>query len=152
VSPQLQRQYPAVRTDDLICEEVSGECVIYDGRQKKAHHLNSTLTWIWHRCDGTSSIDTLASAFEKQFNVANGLHVVMSGLEQLETRELLETPLEIPEALVAERAAVSRRSVMVGGSVLMPLVVSMLAPTAEAAKSDKKDKPPKEDKPKKPKH
>jgi hypothetical protein len=136
----LRSRYPVVRTNHLICEELSGECVVYDGRNKRAHHLNSTLTWIWHRCDGNTSIEALAAAFETQFNVTNGLHVLMTGLEQLEARDLLETPLDIPDSVIAERAAVSRRSVVVGGSVLMPLVVSILAPTPAAASSNKKEK------------
>jgi hypothetical protein len=37
--------------------------------------------------------------------------------------------------MAAERTSVSRRAVVVGGSALMPLLVSILAPTAEAAKS-----------------
>jgi len=42
--------------------------------------------------------------------------------------------------LAVEQAAISRRAVVAGGSVLMPLVVSILAPTPAAAKSKEKDK------------
>jgi hypothetical protein len=142
MSSQLQKEYPAVRKDQLICEDVSEECVIYDGRQTKAHHLNSTLTWIWRRCDGNTSIESLASAFEQQFNVTNGFPVVLTGLQQLDARDLLEKPLDINDVMAAEATAVSRRAVVAGGSVLMPLVFSILAPTPAAAKSKdtKKDK------------
>lgn len=140
MSPRLQNECPAVRKDQLLCEDLSEECVIYDGRQTKAHHFNSTLTWIWRRCDGNTSIESLASDFEQQFNVTNGLPVVLTGLQQLDARDLLQSPLDINEVMAAEATAVSRRSVVAGGSVLMPLVFSILAPTPAAAKSKEKDK------------
>ena len=134
MSPQLQQHRPIVRTDQLVCEDVSEECVIYDAREKKAHHLNSTLTWIWRRCDGNTTIEALADSFAQEFNVTDGLPVLITGLEQLEARELLDNPVDL-NLLAAEQAAISRRAVVAGGSVLMPLVVSILAPTPAAAKS-----------------
>ena len=92
------------RADQLVCEDISGECVIYDGRQKKAHHLNSTLTWIWHRCDGNTSIEALASDSSSSLNVTNGLDVLMTGLEQLEARDLLEPSTEMSGFLAIKEA------------------------------------------------
>jgi hypothetical protein len=128
-----------VRADQLVCEDISGECVIYNGRQKKAHHLNSTLTWIWHKCDGNTSIKALPAEFEQQFEITNGLDVLMTGLEQLEARDLLEPSAEMDGFLADQRSTLSRRDVVVGGSFLMPLVVSILAPTPAAAKSKEKE-------------
>ena len=130
-------QRPLVRPDHLISEEVSGEYVVYDSLHKKAHHLNSTLTWIWKRCDGSTSVEALAAQFEQQFNATNSLDIVLTGLAQLESRELLQAAINIPPAAIAQQNAVSRRAVVVGGSVLMPAIVSILAPTAQAAKSGK---------------
>ena len=140
MSLRLQKQCPAVRKDQLMCEDVSEECVIYDSRQKRAHHLNSTLTWIWRRCDGKTSIESLAADCERQFNITNGLHVVLTGLEQLDARDLLENTIDINGVMAAGTTAVSRRAVVATGSVLMPLVVSILAPPPAAAKSKEKDK------------
>ena len=128
-------QRPIRQKHDLICEDVLGECVIYDGRQKKAHHLNSTLTWIWNRCDGETTVEALVTAFDKQFNVTNGNHVVLTGLQQLNAHDLLENQSDISDVVAAERTSVSRRAVVVGGSVLMPLLTSIVAPTPAAAKS-----------------
>ena len=94
---------PLRRKDQLIAEELSGECVIYDSRQKKAHHLNPTLTWIWHRCDGSTSIDAIAAAFEKHFDTGNGIEIVLSGLDQLQSCQLLETPISISSPTADEK-------------------------------------------------
>src|SRR5690349_3881449 len=96
MSSASHAQRPVRRTDQLICEDISGEFVIYDSRHKKAHHLNSTLTWIWHRCDGTFSIEELATAFEQHFQVINGTDAVLTGVEQLSSRGLLEEPIDLP--------------------------------------------------------
>ena len=137
---QLDQQ-PARRKDQLISEEVSGECVIYDQRKKKAHHLNSTLTWIWHRCDGNTRVKALSSAFEQEFDAPNSLHTVFLGLHQLHLRQLLETPVNLPETATAGKSEISRRAMVAAGSALMPAIVSILAPTPAAASSDKvKDK------------
>jgi Coenzyme PQQ synthesis protein D (PqqD) len=114
------------------------ECVIYDVRQKKAHHLNSTLTWIWRRCDGNTNIEALADSFAREFHVKDGLPILITGLEQLEARNLLNTSVDLN--LLAAEAAISRRVLIASGSVLMPVVVSLLAPTPAAAKSIDKDK------------
>src|SRR3954466_12602738 len=93
---QLDQQ-PARRKEQLISEEVSGECIIYDQRKKKAHHLNSTLTWIWHKCDGNTRVEALSNAFEQEFDAPNSLHILFTGLKQLQSRQLLETPVNLPE-------------------------------------------------------
>jgi len=133
-------QQPRARKDQLISEEVAGECVVYDSRQKKAHHLNSTLTWVWSRCDGATSIDAMAAAFERQFDIKNGRDILLPGLKQLADCQLLENPLDIPYT-AADENGISRRAMVAGGSVLMPAVISMVAPTPAAAQSDKKPKP-----------
>jgi len=139
---------PMVRRDQLLSEELSGECVVYDRRQNKAHHLNSTLTFIWSRCDGSTSIQAMTTEFERQFSVPNGLDVVLRGVHQLQTRDLLEAPLNLPEVSGTLNTAMSRRAVVVAGSLLMPAVTSILAPTPAAAKSAPKEKDPKEKDPK----
>jgi hypothetical protein len=35
MSALLQTQDPRVRTDQLVCEDILWECVIYDGRYKR---------------------------------------------------------------------------------------------------------------------
>lgn len=137
---------PSARTSEIVCEELAGECVIYDSLQKKVHHLNPTMTWIWLACTGNDNVEEITQAFERHFNVSNASQVVLRGLTELQSLNLLETPIDlsgVSPAIVYE--SVSRRTVIVGTSLLMPAVVSVLAPTAAAAKS-KPDKPGKKDK------
>jgi hypothetical protein len=133
------------RRTDIIYEEVAGECIVYDSNRQKAHHLNSTMTWIWNSCDGQTTLESMTERFERQFGTARTAEIVISGLQQLEHCELLQSPLQFsstPSTLL--QPSVTRRSVM-AGAVLMPAVVSILAPTPAAAMS-KPDKDKDKDK------
>ena len=66
---------------------------------------------------------------------------MLPGLKQLEARDLLEAPLGLPEIAETSNGAVSRRAMVMAGSLLMPAVTSILAPAPAAAKST--PKPPK---------
>jgi hypothetical protein len=77
----------------------------------------------------------MATAFNEEFSVADGRQIVLTGLQKLEASQLLENQLEIGEIVATASTLVSRRSVVAGGPVLMPLMVSILAPTPAAAKS-----------------
>jgi hypothetical protein len=128
---------PIARTEHLIFEEVLDESVVYNPEQKKAYNLNSALTWIWRRCNGQSTVQQIAADFGRQFETDNAFELVVSGLRQLQSSQLVDgmTNLgEVPES------SVSRRSVVTAGSVLLPAMISVLAPPPAAAKS-KPDKP-----------
>ena len=60
----MQTYKPRVRQSDLLSEEMHGERVIYDNRNKKVHHLNPTMSWVWSHCDGSRTIDELIAAMQ----------------------------------------------------------------------------------------
>src|SRR6476620_3532388 len=106
-------KHPLARTTGLVCEELSGECVIYDSRKKKVHRLNPTMTWIWQTCTGTESVDAIAEDFERQFNVTGGAEIVPAALLRLESLDLLERPTDLSDMTsVISNAGVSRRTVL----------------------------------------
>ena len=134
---------PSRREGDVIAEEVSGDCVIYDVATKRAHHLNSTLSWIWKHCDGSRSINDLAAAMQQELGHDRVGDMVSSGLKQLADANLLEPGSVDPHLIVAaDTSDVSRRAVIAGASIVAPMITSILAPTPAAAKSkpDKIDK------------
>jgi hypothetical protein len=133
---------PMARKDELIVEEVFGECVVYDKNTKKAHNLNSTLAWIWHHCDGATDVDEMAIQFDGEFGSSGSLDLILSGIEQLEAASLLVlTHRDASSAMAAAGSVMTRRSVVAAGSALAPILGSILVPTAAAAKSDEgKDK------------
>jgi hypothetical protein len=134
---------PLARKNQLIVEDLIGECIVYDRDHKKAHSLNSTLTWIWHHCDGSTNVEEMALQFEREFGCADSLDVVLSGIQQLEAANLLVLTPREDSLSISPGPVMSRRAVVAAGSALVPVIASILVPTAAAAKSkpDKPDKP-----------
>ena len=78
--------------------------------------------------------------FEREFGCSDSLDVVLSGVQQLETANLLVlTPREDASPFPCG-PVMSRRSVVAAGSALVPVIASILVPTSAAAKSGS-DKP-----------
>ena len=135
-------QKPKIRVDNVLAEELQGECVVYDNSSKKAHHLNSTLSWVWRHCDGTRTVGDLATSMQRDLGGEDASAVLVTGLRQLAEANLLEPKSFDPNYFVREGPAVSRRSVIAGATIVAPVISSILAPTPAAAKS-KPEKAPK---------
>jgi hypothetical protein len=127
---------PKTRQDNVIAEEIQGECVIYDSNNKKAHHLNSTLSWIWKHSDGTRTIDDLATAMRPDMGYDDAPRIIASGLKQLADANLLEAESVDLNVIAPVDSTVSRRAVMAGAAIAAPMISSILAPTPAAAKSN----------------
>jgi hypothetical protein len=65
----MQTDKPRVRQSGLLSEDMHGERVIYDNGNKKVHHLNPTMTWIWDHCDGSRTIDELIAAVREGYRL-----------------------------------------------------------------------------------
>jgi hypothetical protein len=127
---------PRTRQHNVIAEEIRDECVIYDGNNKKAHHLNSTLSWVWKHSDGTRTIDDLATAMQRDMGYDDTPRIILSGLKQLADANLLEPESVDLDVIAPVDATVSRRAVMAGAAIVAPMISSILAPTPAAAKSN----------------
>src|ERR1700704_6230666 len=110
---------PLARKDQLVVEDLVGESVVYDCNHKKAHSLNSTVTWIWHHCDGSTDVEDMAAQFEREFGCSDSLDVVLSGIQQLETANLLVFNPREDTSSISCGPVMSRRSVVAAGSSLV---------------------------------
>ena len=122
---------PRARQEDLVTEGLDDETLVYDMRSHKAHCLNRTAALVWGRCDGRATVAEMAAALEKELGVGVRAEVVWVALEQLEKAQLLVG--DLPKVMA--KRGLSRRDVIrrVGvGAIALPLVASILAPTAEA--------------------
>lgn len=148
----MQTDKPCVRQSDLLSEEIHGERVIYDNRNKKVHHLNPTMSWVWSHCDGSRTVNELITAMQRDTGGDDARGLLSSGLQQLAEANLLEPGSVDLIALGVQRRTVSRRAAVTAGvSIAVPIMTSILAPTPAAAKSHpdkdgKKDKKDKKDK------
>jgi hypothetical protein len=110
--------------------------VLYNKQTQEVHCLNQAAVFVWENADGTRSIEALARLVELELNVACGRDVVLLALDQLSKAHLLEANAQIPSEESISRRLVGKKLAMAGMSAAMlPLVASMMAPSAKAANS-----------------
>jgi hypothetical protein len=119
---------PAARRTGLVVRELPGELVVYDLERHQAHCLNRTAAAVFQGADGNRGLDELGALLGEGFERADREAAVRLALDQLASAGLLDPGLQPPS-----RRSVLRRAGL-GAALLLPAVVSMVAPTpAEAA-------------------
>jgi hypothetical protein len=124
---------PIARSEGLIVEELDGDLIVYDTERNRAHTLNRVAARIWKQCDGERTVSDLTGLFAAE----TPDDVTMNYLSQLERLHLLNAgSLAIGEARNLSRRQLLRRASIGGAAVvLLPMVTSILAPSAEASSS-----------------
>lgn len=130
---KMSEQFPIARKEDVLVERLSDEVLVYDLVRKKAHCLNLPAALIWDHCDGKTGVKEIARILAGELNLPVDEEMVWFGLREIGRNHLLEKQVLPPNA----KDRMSRRELIkrVGLAVSVPLVVSVLAPTASASLS-----------------
>jgi Coenzyme PQQ synthesis protein D (PqqD) len=123
---------PEARGDGLIVRELPDETLVYDLETKEAHCLNPTAAAVWRHCDGETTPSEIGLSLAREFSTPIDEEVVWLALHQLSRRQLLKSPLARPVRGLS-RAEVIRRFAMSGAALAVPVVFSLVVPTASAA-------------------
>jgi hypothetical protein len=127
---------PAAREARLLVRELAEEVLVYDEEGHRAHCLNRTAALVWKSCDGRTSVARIAERVGAQMSAHVSEEVVWLALEQLAEFELLSTGA--PRAAAAA-SLISRRKMLrrlgVAAAVSLPLITSVVSPTAAEAQS-----------------
>jgi hypothetical protein len=109
--------------------------LVYDLERHKAHCLNRTAALVWKYCDGQTAVTEMGHLLEREVHAPVPEAVVWLALQQLGKARLLAEQIHAPQG----GDKVSRREVMRrlgwGAAVALPLVTSIVAPTAVEAAS-----------------
>jgi hypothetical protein len=126
---------PCVRADGLVVQALPDEVLVYDLERHKAHCLNHTAAQVWKHCDGQTSVAEMVCKLEQEMKTPVPEDVVWLALQQLGKARLLAEKIDAPET----GKRISRREVIRrlgwGAAVALPLVTSIVAPTAVEAAS-----------------
>ncbi len=126
---------PTARKNDLVIQETNTEVLVYDLTTNKAACLNETASFIWQSCDGSNSIADIAAALGRRTNNKANDDLVWLAIDELSRNNLLEE--ELTSNHVFE--GMSRREVIkkvgLGTMIALPLVATLIAPTAIHAQS-----------------
>ena len=124
---------PLAKKNDVVVQEADGEFLVYDVLTRKAHHLNATSSRIWKLCDGKNSVEDISSALSTETREDIGVDFVWIALDEMRVAGLLE-----PGPSTGEFPKLSRRKVLFRyalPAVVLPAVVSLVAPQAASAQS-----------------
>lgn len=126
---------PRARTDRLMLRELPNELLVYDLERHKASCLNRMAALTWRRCDGRATALEIAGALSEELELPVDERAVWLALVDLEKAHLLDAPVALPRW--AEGYSRRRWVAEVGkaSAALVPVVASILSPTAAAAQS-----------------
>ena len=120
---------PQIRNQNIVIQEIGGEIMIYDLEINKAYCLNETSAIVYQNCDGKTDFADLNS----KYNFPN--EIIYLALDQLQKENLLEKDTNF----VSPLTGLSRREVVkkvgLGSMILLPVIASIVAPTAINAAS-----------------
>jgi hypothetical protein len=127
---------PRARQQGLIVENLPGEVLVYDSERDRAHCLNQTAALIWKYCDGKTAVSQMARRLERDLNTTKvDERMVTYALEQLSKDHLLEETF-VPAAILS---GLTRRQMVrtlgIAAVIAVPVVTSIIVPTAQAATS-----------------
>lgn len=123
---------PKARSNEILTREIPGELLIYDLKRHKAYCLNETAASIWKQCNGKRTVPEIARQVEKSRKVPLDEKIVWLAVDQLQKTHLLDLRFPLPPPSVISRRE-SIRSLGLATAVALPIVVSIIAPTAVQA-------------------
>ena len=126
---------PQARTAEIIVRELSDETLVYDLKNHQAHCLNRTASLVWQSCDGKRSTAEIARLLAKQTRGPAAEEVVWLALRQLSANHLLAENPTPPAAMRGVSRRQMARKLGLGAAVALPLVTSIIAPTAVEAQT-----------------
>ena len=126
---------PLARKSDIVVQETSDEVLVYDLISNKAVYLNNTSALVWQSCDGKKSIGEIADILSVKTRELVSDELVSLAVTELAKHKLLQNAPGTFESF----AGMSRREVIrkvgLGAVIALPLVSSLVAPTAAHANS-----------------
>src|SRR5258706_13937943 len=131
----MPQTLPRARQRELVTREVAGELLVYDRSSDKAHCLNRAASLVWLHCDGHTTVAEMTQLLARELKTPVAAEVVWFALDELKKSSLLEQPWARPprDDRISRRTLVKRLGI--AAAVTVPLITSIVAPTAAAAAS-----------------
>lgn len=127
--------FPLARNHQLVVQALDRELIAYDTTQERANLLNQTAAVIWNLCDGKTDVKTLAQKAGAQLGGPVDEALVWYTLDQLSKKNLLVERPPLPASVARLTRRDFLRAGMVGAAVVVPVVVTVTAPSVSQAAS-----------------
>lgn len=119
------------RKEEIVERVIDSEVLVYDLKTDQAHSLNKSASILRNICDSKKTLDEIVHEFERETNQTNAEEIVKVGLNELIERDLIHGDM-IKNAL--DRRKLLKKTALVGAAAL-PVVMSIVVPTAVQAQS-----------------
>lgn len=132
----MSEQYlPSARRSKLLVRELAEEVLVYDEETHRAHCLNRTAALVWKHCDGKTPVSLIADRVGKQLSSKASDNLIWLALDQLAEFGLLTAgaPRQVAPDSISRRKMLRRLGL--AAAVALPLVTSIVSPTAAQAQS-----------------
>jgi len=124
---------PKAKKDNIVVKQIGDETLVYDLKANKAFCLNYTSAMIWQLSDGTRRVEDIETEMSVRLKTLVGEDFVYFALNQLSNDGLLEGQIENHFAGLSRREVI--RKVGFASAIALPLISSIIAPTALMAQS-----------------
>lgn len=125
--------FPKARTTEVVTRDMPDEVLVYDLKTHKAHCLNQTAAAVWKYCDGKTSVMEIAALLKRDLSQTVDEAAVWLAVERLSRAQLLEEPIASPAGSPRLGRREAMRRLGLSSAIAVPLVMSIVAPTALAA-------------------
>lgn len=126
---------PTARCQDVVIQELRGELLIYDLKINKAYCLNETAATVYRSCDGSNSITEISRLISINLKSSVSEDLVWLAVDQLADYNLLTNSQELKINFDEQTRRAFIKKVGFASLVTLPLVSSLIAPTAVMAQS-----------------
>lgn len=135
MASRTERPLPLARTEGLVVQELPDEVLMYDLHAHKVHCLNRTSAAVWKRCDGKTTATEAARLLKRELKEPFDENVVWLAVSQLDKFRLFEERARVPAPPVGMNRREMVRKLGLAAAISLPLITSMVAPTAAQAQS-----------------
>jgi hypothetical protein len=120
---------PKSRTNDIVVQNLSNEVLIYDLLTNQAFGLNETATVVFNSCNGRTSLSKL----KEEARLTD--EMIFLALEELKRFGLIEQGSDFSSPFDGMSRREIIRKVGLSSLIAMPVISSLIAPTAAQAQS-----------------
>ncbi|MDQ1728105.1 MAG: hypothetical protein QOD33_230 [Pyrinomonadaceae bacterium] len=125
--------FPRMRKQGLVVDDLPDEVLVYDLASNRAHCLNHTAALVWRACDGHTAAPEIARRLTAELDAHFDEKLVWLALAQLEKLGLLDQSAVAPARFTQLSRRQLIRSLGLAAVVAVPVVTSIVAPTAVQA-------------------
>lgn len=132
----MKENFPLSRQHGIVVQNLNGEILIYDLQANQAFCLNETSALVWQMCDGTKNIADISRLVSEKLKQSVSNDLVWLSLDALKKNNLLDEnqQIEIDFQGFSRREIIRR--VGLASMIALPLISSLVAPSANFAASN----------------